>query len=121
MELLESTNAGVTVVHIVGRVNSANAPDVEARLQAALDRGCRGIVVDLSRLDHMTSAGFRSLLQAEKRADGLGAQIVLCGLQGLTLELFEIGGFLEMFAVAPSREEGRPARGVLDGAGVTRR
>ncbi len=105
MELLESAHDGVTVVHVVGRVNSANAREMETRLQSALDRGCRAIVVDLSRLDHMTSAGFRSLLQAEKRADDLGARMVLCGLQGLTLELFEIGGFIEMFVVASSRED----------------
>jgi hypothetical protein len=30
---------------------------------------------------------------------------VLCGLQGLTLELFEIGGFLDMFSIAETREE----------------
>ena len=104
MELLEASSGGVAVVHIVGRVNSANAPEMGSRLQAVLDRGCRAVVVDLSRLDHMTSGGFRSMLQAEKRAGDLGAQLVLCGLQGLTLELFEIGGFLEMFVVAPSRE-----------------
>lgn len=105
MELLEAAQDGVSVVHIVGRVNSANAQDMGARLQAILDRGSRAIVVDLSRLDHMTSAGFRWLLIAEKQAGERAASLVLCGLHGLTLELFEIGGFLEMFVVASSRDE----------------
>jgi hypothetical protein len=30
---------------------------------------------------------------------------VLCGLHGLTLELFETAGYLEMFVVAKSRDE----------------
>ena len=53
----------------------------------------------------MTSAGFRWLLKADGQAAGQRGAMVLCGLQGLVLELFEIGGFLDMFDVAPSREE----------------
>jgi anti-anti-sigma factor len=75
------------------------------RLAVLLKQGCRGIVVDLSRLDHMTSAGFRSLLVGEQQAHDVGGIMVIYGLQGLTLELFEIGGFLEMFNVVASREE----------------
>ena len=105
MELLESEQDGAMVVHVAGRVNSTNAPGLGERLQAILERGMLAIVIDLSRLDHMTSAGFRSLLLAGKQADALGAHFVLCGLHGLTLELFEIGGFLDMFVVASSRDE----------------
>lgn len=105
MEILEPQDDRATVLLIEGRVNSANAPKLTERLSAHLNQGCRAIVVDLSRLDHMTSAGFRSLLLAEKQAHGVGATMVLCGLHDLTLELFEIGGFLEMFTVAASREE----------------
>lgn len=105
MELLEAAADDSAVLHVAGRVNSGNAPELGDRLGALLGRGCRAIVVDLSRLVHMTSAGFRSLLRADKQAGEAGGQLVLCGLHGLTLELFEIGGFLEMFTVAGSRDE----------------
>ena len=35
----------------------------------------------------------------------MGSTLVLCGLQGITLELFEVGGFLDMFTVGASRDE----------------
>ena len=105
MELLEANQGGVNVVHVVGRVNSANAQQMAARLDDILGRGSRAIVLDLSRLEHMTSGGFRSLLMAEKRAAEKETRFVLCGLQGLTLELFEIGGFLDMFDVAKTRDD----------------
>jgi anti-sigma B factor antagonist len=95
----------MAVVHVVGRVNSSNAPELDERLKQLVGTGCRGIVIDLARLDHMTSAGFRCLLRAERQVQGLEGKLVLCGLQGLTLELFEVGGFLEMFMIASTREE----------------
>ncbi len=105
MELFEANQDAVDVVHVVGRVNSANAQHMAGRLDDILERGSRAIVLDLSRLEHMTSSGFRSLLMAERRAAEKKARFVLCGLQGLTLELFEIGGFLDMFEVAKTRDD----------------
>jgi stage II sporulation protein AA (anti-sigma F factor antagonist) len=95
----------MAVVHVVGRVNSSNAPELDERLRQLVGAGCRGIVIDLARLDYMTSAGFRCLLRAERQVQQLAGKFVLCGLQGLTLELFEVGGFLEMFITAATREE----------------
>src|ERR1700742_658834 len=105
MEILEARTGNMAVVHVVGRVNSSNAPELDERLKQLVGTGCRGIVIDLARLDHMTSAGFRCLLRAERQVQGLAGNLVLCGLQGLTLELFEVGGFLEMFMIASTREE----------------
>jgi anti-sigma B factor antagonist len=105
MEILEARTGDIAVVHVVGRINSSNAPELDERLKQLVGMGCRGIVLDLARLDHMTSAGFRCLLRAERQVQGVAGKFVLCGLQGLSLELFTIGGFLEMFMVASTREE----------------
>ena len=105
MEILETAVNGSAVLHLAGHVNSTNARELENRLGGLLANGCRSIVLDLSRLAHMTSAGFRTLLRAEKEGSAVGSTLVLCGLQGITLELFEVGGFLDMFTVGASRDE----------------
>jgi len=105
IEILEAAQGGTAVLHVAGRVTSVNAPELGDRLLSLIARGCRAIVIDLSQLAHITSAGFRFLLRADMRAGEAGGKIVLCGLQGVTLQLFEIGGFLEMFTVAGSRDE----------------
>ncbi len=105
MEIFEATDGAVMILQVGGRVNSTNAPLLSARLERIIAAGQRGLVVDLSRLDHITSAGLRSLLLADQMAADRQGRLVLCGLTGLTLELFEIGGFLEMFDVAASRDE----------------
>jgi stage II sporulation protein AA (anti-sigma F factor antagonist) len=105
MEILEGQTQDAMIVHIVGHVNSSDAPELGARLNRLIDAGNRAIIIDMARLDHMTSAGVRCLLRAEKRAHEATGRLVLCSLHGLTLELFEVGGFLEMFTVARSRDE----------------
>lgn len=105
MEISEMMAEGASVLYVTGRVNSAMSAELVRRLLAALDGGIGALIVDLSRLSHITSAGFRALLQADHHADQTGKRIVLCGLDGLVLELFEIGGFLDMFTIAGSREE----------------
>jgi anti-anti-sigma factor len=105
MEILESRTGDLAVVHVVGRINASNALDLDDRLKRLVEAGCRRIVIDLAHLEHMTSAGFRCLLRAERQVQDLGGKLVLCGLQGLTLELFEVGGFLNMFMIAWTREE----------------
>ena len=105
MEILEARTGNMAVVHVVGHVNSGNAPELDLRLKQLVGAGCRGIVIDLARLEYMTSAGFRCLLRAERQVQELAGKLVLCGLQGLTLELFQVGGFLDMFITASTREE----------------
>src|SRR6201995_937894 len=104
MEILDARTGGMAVVHVVGHVNSSNAPELDERLKQLVGAGCRGIVIDLAHLDHMTSAGFRCLLRAERQVQQWPGKLVLSGVKGLKWELFEVGGFLAMFSIASTRE-----------------
>ena len=45
------------------------------------------------------------LLVAAKRAEGAGSRLVLCSLSGKVHQLFDLGGFLDLFAIMASRDE----------------
>ena len=105
MEILESRAEAAVIVHVAGNVNGGNASELDERLRLLINSGCRAIVVDLARLGHMTSAGLRCLLRIDKQAQEMSGKLVLCGLHGLALELFEVSGFSEIFTIAQSREE----------------
>ena len=63
------------------------------------------LVVDCAQLDYISSAGFRVLLQAAKRAEQNTAKFVLCGVSGKVRQLFDLGGFLDLFTISASRDE----------------
>ena len=70
MDLREDTSGDVTILEIKGRIDSTTAPVLGERLTASLTRTSRRLVLDLRQLEYISSAGFRVLLLAARRARG---------------------------------------------------
>ena len=105
MDLREDKLGEVTILEAKGRVDSTTAPSLGDRLTAALAASGSRIVLDLKMLDYISSAGFRVLLLAGKRAEQTGGRLVLCGLTGQVRHLFDVAGFLDLFRVCATRDE----------------
>lgn len=106
MVLSEEQSGVVVVLQVTGRIDSTTAPMLGERLVAMLGSAGSRVVVELSRLDYISSAGFRVLLLAAKRAEQTASKLVLCGVSGKVRQLFDLGGFLDLFTITSSREEG---------------
>ena len=111
MELREDSVGGVTVLELKGRVDSTTAPDFGERLVAILLAPRSRLLVDFHQVDYISSAGFRVLLVAAKRAEDSGSRLALCRLPAKVRQLFDLGGFLDLFLVLASREEAFAALG----------
>ena len=57
----------VTVVHVDGKTDSASADEFEKKVMEAIDGGARHLVLDLSKVPYMSSAGLRVLQHAFDR------------------------------------------------------
>ena len=101
----ESSDGGICVVTLSGRIDSTNANDLMSKLKALISSGEKNIVVDFSSVLYLTSAAFRALLVATDEAERNAARFVLCSLGGHVRELFEMGGVLEVFTIHASRAE----------------
>jgi len=55
-------------VDVSGRVDSATAPDLEEKLLELVAAGNGNLVVDLSQVGYISSAGLKALLHAQIRA-----------------------------------------------------
>ena len=106
MEVNESRDGTVTIVTVKGRLDSATAPTLGERLSGALAAPSRHLLIELSQLEYISSAGFRVLLLAAKRAAETDGQIVLAGVSGKVRQLFDLGSFLDLFRICGSRDEG---------------
>jgi len=78
---------------------------LENELSGAIEGGDRYIVVDLSSVEYISSAGLRALLAALKRQKSLGGTLVLCSLHPYVKEVFEMTGFSRIFTTCSSKEE----------------
>ena len=106
MDLIEQEVGGVTVLAVRGRVDSTNSTDFGDRLGTLYAISGRRLLLDLQHLEYISSAGFRALLIAARRAGQNGGKLALCGLSGKVRDLFDLGGFLDSFLIQASREEG---------------
>lgn len=80
------------VMTIQGRLNAETADQLQTRLSATLDRGETALIVELSNLDYISSAGMRVLLVAAKRLADDG-HFAVCGLNKNIADIFRISGF----------------------------
>jgi anti-anti-sigma factor len=61
MEIHEYHQDGILVMHISGQVDSTTAPTLSDRLDAVISEGHARLVLDLSDVPYMSSAGLRVL------------------------------------------------------------
>jgi anti-sigma B factor antagonist len=106
MELKENDVEGVTVLEVKGRLDSTSSPMLGEKLSGILSAAKARVLVDFSQLEYISSAGFRVLLIAAKRADQSTGKLVLCGVSGKVRHLFDLGGFLDLFSITATREDG---------------
>jgi anti-anti-sigma factor len=106
MDLKEEQVGDVAVLQVKGRLDTTTSPVLGERLTAILDAANARVLVDFSQLEYISSAGFRVLLLAAKRAEQTMSKLVLCGVSGKVRQLFDLGGFLDLFAITATRDEG---------------
>ena len=95
---LNVTKDGETLcVALEGRLDTVSSPELEECLREDLP-GMTLLVLDFEKLDYISSAGLRVLLQAHKRMNGQG-RMVLRNVGESILEIFEVTGFTDILTI----------------------
>lgn len=103
MQIEEHELDGALVVAATGRLDSNSAPTLDAALSGPAKARDK-LVVDLSAVDYVSSAGLRILLKAAKLARASGQKLALAGLAPGVREVFDVSGFTKLFLIADSRQ-----------------
>jgi anti-sigma B factor antagonist/stage II sporulation protein AA (anti-sigma F factor antagonist) len=107
MDLHPKMSAGVKVVAPAGRIDHASADEFQTALEPHLAE-CResepALVVDMSKVEYISSVGLRVLMVAAKQVKSQNGCIVVAGLTPLVKEVFEISRFNLVFDVFDSVE-----------------
>ena len=97
LNINKSTDGSKLTVALEGRLDTNTSPDLEASLQESLD-GVTELVLDLEKLDYISSAGLRVLLAAHKMMSKQGSMKVV-HVNTTVMEIIEITGFLDILTV----------------------
>src|SRR5690606_13977065 len=87
--------ADVEVASADGRIDHAGAQALDAAIASALEAGSgvRGLVIDFSKVDYISSVGLRVLMVAAKALRTRQKTVAVTQLQSLVAEIFEISRF----------------------------
>src|ERR1700722_458259 len=106
MELVEIQKGDVVIMEPRGRMDTAGAKPFGDRVAELIGAGSHHLLIDMTDIVYISSAGFRALLVAHKLIDDCRGKLVLCGVSPELRRLFKIGRFLNLFTVCATRDEG---------------
>ena len=94
-EVRNSVNGDVNEVKLVGRLDVKAARDAEKGFADAA-AAAPNVVLDMSELDYIASAGLRALKRLRADIVANGGTLVLRNVQDDIMEVFEMTGFAAM-------------------------
>ena len=110
MEITDILHGDVIIVQPAGRLDSTSSPEFEQFLRTkTADQN--QLIIDLSKLDYISSAGLRVVLANAKRINSANGRMLLCGMNSVIHQIFEISGFLTILKVEKNLHKAKQAIG----------
>ena len=97
MTIEKNVNGSVTVLNIIGRLDTSSAPALEAAVDGCA-AGVQELVLDCGALEYVSSAGLRVILKVQKVMFSQG-KMKLIGVNESVMEVFEITGFANILKI----------------------
>jgi anti-anti-sigma factor len=104
MEIQVTDHKSVSVVAVTGRVDGSTAGEFEAVLTGLTDASVYNIILDMSEVDFVSSAGLRVLVNTRKIVNATGGRLVLAGPSEQVVETLDIAGLDVLFESFDDRE-----------------
>ncbi len=98
------TRDGMTVVAVAGEIDGGSAPGLQAQILPLLQQD-GSLILDLTGVTYMSSAGLRVLLLLYRQAVSRNGRVALAGVAETIQDTMAVTGFLKFFAVADTVDQ----------------
>lgn len=96
MKIEKKTEGTELTVALEGRLDTTTAPELEKALAEDI-ANAQKLILDLEKLDYISSAGLRVLLSTHKKmGDG---KLIIRNVSELVMEVFEVTGFVDVLTI----------------------
>ncbi|MEP7292789.1 MAG: STAS domain-containing protein [Chloroflexota bacterium] len=89
----------VTLIEASGRIDSMNAEELREALNEEIGRGAKNVVLDLSNVSYMSSAGLRELVAAYRKLQEVSGDLRLAQPSSRVLDVLEMSGLDTIFQI----------------------
>ena len=93
-----------TVIKPSGRVDSSNASELDITLNEVIDGGQKNLVMDLSEIEYMSSAGLRAIVSARKlvKTGVFDGDVVIANPSERAADVLKLSGMGRLFKIKDS-------------------
>lgn len=105
MEINIKNLEDIKVVELLGDVDASTAPEVQEKI-LPLAQPKSKILLDMSQVLYMSSAGLRILLSLYRQTAAHDGKLVLVGLSEDLQDTMSVTGFLDFFTTGETQEAG---------------
>jgi anti-sigma B factor antagonist len=92
------------VLPLKGEIDLHVSPSVTASINSMIEKKPQRLVVDLSGVTYIDSAGLAALIGAMQKVEGYGGKFLLAGLQETVRSIFEISRLDQVFQIFPDAD-----------------
>ena len=97
MNIVKNQNGSTLTVGLEGRLDTTTSPQLEGELRTSLN-GITELILDLEKLDYISSAGLRVLLSAQKVMNKQG-KMAIRSVKPEIMEIFDVTGFVDILNI----------------------
>ncbi len=85
---------------VKGRIDSSTAPELQKVVNDSIDEGNFKVVLDLSGVDFVSSAGLWVLVNAQKKCKRFNrGEVILAGVTSRVHDALSLAGFIPYFTI----------------------
>ncbi|MBW4577621.1 MAG: anti-sigma factor antagonist [Aphanothece sp. CMT-3BRIN-NPC111] len=95
----------VTMIEMAGDIDASTAPLVQEQILPLAQPGAK-LLLDMTKVPYMSSAGLRFLLSLYRQITNKGGQLVLVGLAEEIKDTMSMTGFLDFFTTRDTLDSG---------------
>ncbi|MCR4779504.1 MAG: STAS domain-containing protein [Ruminiclostridium sp.] len=97
MNINKTLNGSNLTIAIDGRLDTTTSPQLETEIKQSVE-GIKSLVIDISQLEYISSAGLRVLLSAQKIMNKQG-EMTVRGANEAIMEIFDVTGFVDLLNI----------------------
>lgn len=103
--IVTSKKTGVYIVKLEGRLDTETYQVVDEKITALLETATRVLILDMSDLDYISSAGVRVIFKAKKALSESDGEFMMTNLKPQIRKVFEIINALPTISIFKNIEE----------------
>ena len=93
VDLQQEKHGDVLILRLKGRLDAVSASPTEKKVFDCISEGKSKLLLDMSGVAYLSSAGMRMLLSTTKKIKSLDGKLVLCSITQNVMDVLKMSGF----------------------------